>query len=91
MSNINDLFDCFDDNIGFENENETRNPVVINEDEETNAKYIRLNLIVVRFSNLLIYFCETGQMRHQVRPKNGHWIQMQVTIAMTSQRRSEEQ
>lgn len=34
MSNVKDLFDCFEDNAGFDNENETKNPIVIKDEDE---------------------------------------------------------
>lgn len=66
MADINDLFDCFDDPIGFDNANETNNPIVI--EEETIEKWVFLSqfdqnfAVFIRFVFLIIivtiYFCE---------------------------------
>lgn len=51
MSNINDLFDCFEDNTGFDNENETKNPIVIKDEEENVEKYVKFWL---RFASIAL-------------------------------------
>lgn len=56
MADINDLFDCFDDPIGFDNANETNNPIVI--EEETIEKWVSLSQFDQNFAVICFHsFC----------------------------------